>query len=192
MSLALNAHAVNINPVTNTIGLKSTTSTDTSATFMIGGLSEPGTYAVKIFKWSQSANQYQILEDTKDLSYYPQVLQMKKDLQYSIRVFIKPGNELRGDVQKTYRMVISKIEAEQAEKTSMTMGFSLPIFVAPTTPGFSKIETEHVGNKWTFKNTGNETLRVPQYVIDGKTQSLLYILPGSEVSLEGKQVELKN
>lgn len=187
-AIAFNAYAANPSPISNIIGTNSATSSERSATFYLSGdgQTEPMRYKAEVFKWTDKG-----IEPTKDIAVFPSVQLVKPNGKYAFKVLSKVP---RTEVEQTYRIIFTVLESTEEKKDgqiAITQNFSLPIFIAPTTTPFTKIEKSKVGNKWIFKNTGNSTFKTNGYTKDGQFQSsLVYIFPNGQYEVEGNEIEL--
>lgn len=188
MAFSVNAYAATPSPISNTIGKVTATSGERTATFYLSGdgLAAPMRYKAEVFKWTKEG-----LEPTKDLIVMPSNQTIMPNNKYVFKVLSKIA---RKEVEQTYRIKFSFLETQEELKDGqvrLVPNWSIPIFIAPTVPEFTKIEKTRNGNKWVFKNIGNSTYKTGEYNTDGKNvKETIYLFPNTEIEYEGKDVEL--
>ena len=104
-------------------------------TFAVSNRSaEPLRVAVKLMEWTQDAEGKDVYRDTSDLVYFPRQATIDPEGKGLVRVGARSP---AGPTERTYRLFIE----EQVQPTSearaqvqVAFRFSVPIFLAPTTP----------------------------------------------------------
>jgi P pilus assembly chaperone PapD len=187
-ALAFNSFAGDILPHKGIIGIKGKFSGEKQAIFKYSTErdNKPGIVEIKTFKWTPEG-----LEPTKEIAAFPPIQEVEPGKTYSIKVISKVKAEA---IQKTYRIMVAyreqKDENDTEPKVSLPIDISLPIFIKPNVEEVIKLESKQDGKNWLVKNVGNATYKTGKYLVDGvQVEKLTYILPGQEITIEGKSVE---
>ena len=187
-AIAFNSFGGNILPHKGIIGVKGAYSGEKQAIFKYSTErdNKPGIVEIKTYKWSPTG-----LEATKDIAAFPPIQEVEPGKTYTLKVISKVKAEA---IQKTYRIIVSyreqKDETDTEPKISLPIDISLPIFIKPNVEEVIKLESKQDGINWLVKNVGNATYKTGKYLVDGvQVEKLTYILPGQEITIEGKTVE---
>jgi len=148
------------------------------------GYKEENTYNFEVNKWLQDG-----LEPTTDIVVFPRTLKAEPNKRYAVRILYKGDFE---NIQKTYRLKISRKDTNTSNQdVQVKFGYSLPIFIGPNQPKTMNVSKRVENGKTIFTNNGNSTFRTPFIIQNNeKKKSLIYILPGQSIILDGENIEL--
>lgn len=142
---------------------------------------------VKAYEWSQDENGKDIYLETKDLMYFPRILNINPKEER----FIKIGYEKKPSaVEKTFRVFVEEVPQAEEKSEEMTLRIALkmgiPVFVAPGTKTQLKGEIVNAGVSkgqvsFEVKNVGNAHFIIKNIKIQGADSS------GNVIFSENKQ-----
>lgn len=139
-----------------------------------------------------------VLEDTTDVSYFPENFVIKPNSTQTVRLKLKDGASF-----KNYRVFFEEIESKVKRETpsiNFLTTLSLPLFdyqkekITPESFSYKFVEKEGV-NFIELKNTSNSAKKILKIKIKDNVKDLgYYLLPGviSYVSLESLSISEEN